>query len=105
MEDKNKLTGMIRDITLHYVKFYYDKYLKEQQKNILLGNEVIALVDNLYDEKQQGLRKYIRETLKTNLQEQYPKLLIENILMEMFQDRKYAKQRVVDEIIMYQKSK
>lgn len=105
MEDKNKLTGMIRDITLHYVKFYYDKYLKEKKKEKLGENEVMGLVDNLYDEKQQDLRKYIRETLKNNLKEQYPKLLIENILMEMFQDKKYAKQRVVDEIIMYQKSK
>ena len=47
----------------------------------------MGLVDNLYDEKQQDLRKYIRETLKNNLKEQYPKLLIENILMEMFQDK------------------
>lgn len=105
MEDKNKLTGMIRDITLHYVKFYYDKYLKEKNLNVLIENEVQNLVNNLYEEKQQDLRKYIRESLKGNLKEQYPRLLVENILMEMFQDKEYAKQRVVDEICMYQKTK
>ena len=104
-ENSNNLAGMIRDITLYYVKFYYDNYLKENNKTIIEEQELKNLIDNIYEVKQKDLRQYIRDTLKSNLKEQYPRMAVENILSEMFQDKTYAKQRVYEEIINYQNVK
>jgi uncharacterized membrane-anchored protein YjiN (DUF445 family) len=103
-EEKN-LAAMIRDITLYYVKFYYDNYLKENNKQLIEEKELHELIENIYELKQKDLRQYIRDTLKQNLQENYPRMAVENILSEMFQDKAYAKQRVFEEIISYQISK
>jgi len=49
------------------------------------------------------LKKYIRDTLKENLGVGYSSLAVENILLEMFNDSEYSKQRVLLEILEYQK--
>lgn len=103
-EEKN-LAAMIRDITLYYVKFYYDNFLKENNKEIIEEGELYDLIENIYELKQKDLRQYIRDTLKSNLKENYPRMSVENILSEMFQDKAYAKQRVFEEIINYQNTK
>ena len=103
-EEKN-LAAMIRDITLYYVKFYYDNFLKENNKEIIEEGELYDLIENIYELKQKDLRQYIRDTLKSNLKENYPRMSVENILSEIFQDKAYAKQRVFEEIINYQNTK
>lgn len=98
----NTLPKLIKDITLHYVKFYYDKHLKENNIIYIEEEDLKNLIDRLYNEKQKDLREYIRSTLKDNLKDQYPKITVENILVEMFDDQEYAKQRVMQEIILFQ---
>lgn len=100
-EDKT-LTNMIKDVTFHYIKFFYEKELKERNCNLLTNEEVSNLVRTLYHSKQDALKKYIRDTLKENLKENYPKLQVNMILLEMFEDADYAIQRVINEIINYQ---
>ena len=62
------------------------------------------LINNLYIEKSLDLKKYIRETLKENLKDQYSSFSVENILLEMFADPELSKHRVFLEIINYQNS-
>jgi len=62
-----------------------------------------AMIDRLYVEKAGELKKYIRDTLKENLGVGYSSLATENILLEMFNDPEYSKQRVLLEIVEYQK--
>ena len=102
MDIKRSLPSLIRDITLHYVKFYYEKYLKDNNISIIEETDLIKLLDDLYDEKQKDLRIYIRTTLKDNLKENYSPITTENILMEMFKDSILAKERVKVEILYYQ---
>jgi len=103
-EDKT-LTNMIKDITFHYLKFFYEKELENRKVNRLTDYDVSTLVNNLYETKSDNLKKYIRDTLKENLKESYPKLQVNMILLEMFQDTDYAIKRVINEIVNYQNLK
>jgi hypothetical protein len=53
-------------------------------------------------EKANELKKYIRDTLKENLNDKYNSFAVENILLEMFNDSEYSKKRVLLEISTYQ---
>ena len=103
-EDKT-LTNMIKDITFHYIKFFYEKELENRNTDRLSDSDVSTLVNSLYATKTDSLKKYIRDTLKDNLRENYPKLQVNMILLEMFQDTEYAIQRVINEIVNYQNLK
>jgi hypothetical protein len=101
MHNKTLIT-LIRDITMHYVKHYYDKYLVEKKLTVIPEEELRNLINTLYHENQDKLRKYIRKTLKSHLKENYRSMVIENILCKMFEDPKYSKERLSLEIINFQ---
>jgi hypothetical protein len=94
--------NLIRDITLHYIKHYYEKYLKDHHITIIPEQELSELVESLYVEKQKELRKYIRENMKSNQGAAYNTILVENALEEMFSDKDYGIRRVIMEITNYQ---
>lgn len=104
LQNNQTLPKIIKDITLHYIKYYYDKHLQENNINIIEKNDLKILIDTLYNEKQKDLRDYIRNTLKGNLKGDYPKTSVETILHEMFEDQNFAKEKVIQEILIYQKN-
>ena len=93
---------MVKDITYFFIKYYYEKELKDTNKQQLEDNHLKQLIDNLYQEKSNELKKYIRDTLKENLGGNYNTLAVENIILEMFNDPEYSKYRVYLEIVQYQ---
>ena len=97
------LTSMIRDITYFYIKHFYDKTLTETKQTKLENNMLSELIDNLYINKSLDLKKYIRDTLNENLENNYNSFAVENIILEMFNDPTYSKQRIYLEIVEYQK--
>lgn len=99
----NNLTSMVRDITYFFIKYYYDKELTDTNKKVLSEDNLKNMIDNLYVAKANDLKKYIRDTLKENLNESYNSFAVENIILEMFDDPEYSKHRVYLEIIEYQK--
>ena len=103
MATTNNLTTMVRDITYYYIKYYYDKEIQITGQRILSDDKLREMIDRLYVEKAVELKKYIRDTLKENLGASYSSLAVENILLEMFNDPEYSKQRVFLEIVDYQK--
>jgi hypothetical protein len=88
MSNNNNLTTMIRDITYFFIKFYYEKELKDTNKTKLEESHLRQMIDNLYVEKANELKKYIRDTLKENLNDKYNSFAVENILLEMFNEYK-----------------
>jgi hypothetical protein len=99
----NNLSTMVRDITYYFIKYYYDKELQISGLRILEEEHLGGMINRLYTEKASELKKYIRDTLKENLGTSYSSLAVENILLEMFNDPEYSKQRVFLEIMEYQK--
>jgi hypothetical protein len=100
----NNLTDLVKDVTYFYIKYFYEQELEKTKQKKLLENELHNLINNLYIEKSLDLKKYIRETLKENLKDQYSSFSVENILLEMFADPELSKHRVFLEIINYQNS-
>ena len=99
----NNLADMIKDITYFYIKYYYEKELTDTKQQTLSENDLKNMINKLYLEKTSELKKYIRDTLKENLKENYSSFSVENILLEMFSDPEYSKHRVYLEIIEFQK--
>ena len=50
------------------------------------------------------MKKYIRTSLKKNQGEEYNSIVVENILLEMFDDIEYAKNRLINEISSFQET-
>jgi hypothetical protein len=99
----SNLGDMVKDITYFYIKYYYEKQLKDTNQSKLTEIELKSMIDKLYIEKASDLKKYIRDTLKENLKDSYSSFSVENILLEMFNDPEYSKYRVFLEIMEYQK--
>jgi hypothetical protein len=100
----SNLTNLVKDITYFYIKYYYEQELEKTKQKKLQESDLKQMIDNLYVEKSTDLKKYIRETLKENLGDQYSSFSVENILLEMFADPEMSKHRVYLEIIEYQKT-
>jgi len=100
----NNLPSLVKDITYFYIKYFYEQELLNKKQKTLSESELHDLIDKLYTEKSLDLKKYIRDTLKENLKEEYSSFTVENILLEMFSDPEYSKHRVFLEIIEFQKT-
>jgi len=98
----NNLAEMVKDITYFYIKYYYEKELKDTNQLFLSETDLKKMIEKLYNEKSSELKKYIRDTLKENLKEKYSSFSVENILLEMFSDPEFSKHRVYLEIISFQ---
>ena len=98
----SNLADMVKDITYFYIKYYYEKELKDTNQNKLTESDLKNMINKLYLEKSSDLKKYIRDTLKENLKENYSSFSTENILLEMFSDPEYSKHRVFLEIMNFQ---
>ena len=98
------LPDMVKDITYFYIKYYYEKELKDTNQKILDETTLKNLINKLYFEKSLDLKKYIRDTLKENLKDKYSSFSVENILLEMFSDPEMSKHRVFLEIMDFQKN-
>lgn len=96
------LPNLMRDIIFHYIKYYYEKWLKDNDRKQMTQDEIVAFIEEYYNEKQKDMRKYIRTTLKQNLGAQYNKMAVENIFLEITQDPEFAKTRIRLEIEDYQ---
>ncbi len=96
------LADMVKDITYFYIKYYYEKELTDTNQTKLSETAIKTLINKLYVEKATELKKYIRDTLKENLKEDYSSFSTENILLEMFSDPEYSKHRVFLEIMNFQ---
>ena len=98
----NNLAGMVKDITYFFIKYYYEKELKETNQPKLTDEHLRNMINTLYQEKSNELKKYIRDTLKENLGNNYNSFAVENIILEMFNDPEYSKHRIYLEISEYQ---
>jgi hypothetical protein len=99
------LPNLIKDIIFYYVKFYYDKYLKDNAKSHMTDADIDAFIQTHYSDKVNEVRTYVRNSLKKNLADNYNSVATENILLEIFNDPAMAKERIKLEIVNYQKTK
>tara|TARA_B100000123_G_scaffold269728_1_gene246352 strand:+ start:454 stop:837 length:384 start_codon:yes stop_codon:yes gene_type:complete len=101
------LPNTIRNITFHFVKVHYNKYLEENKLNKIEPDKIPNVVNELYEEKEQDLKKYIRGTMRKNFPDYDKNFTLktstEEIILEMFDDPDFSKNRIIIEIENYQR--
>jgi hypothetical protein len=102
-QESVNLLDLVKQITIHYIEFYYNKFADSFPDKKVPESELRRFVDEMYETKQVDLKKYIRSSLKDNLGDKYSATATENLLLEMFADASYAKERVVQEILAKRK--
>ena len=102
MEDNRNTTNLIKDIIFYYVKYYYDKHLKDNNIQKINDEEVDSFVETLFNNNPGKFKKYIRDSLKKNQGDDYNSMIVENILLEIFDDMEFAKNRLITEINVFQ---
>ena len=104
-QEKLTLPNMVKDIVFFYIKHYYDKYLIKKNIKILSDSEIEEFISENYVNKQVKIKKYIRDSLKKNLGNEYNGIAVENLLLEIFNDDDLAQERLRLEIKNYQETK
>jgi len=98
--------SMVRDISIQFAKLHYEKYLEDRSISKIPDNEIRVVVDSMWTkEKRKQLADIIRKVLKDKLKEQYSSTAVESIILEMFEDAEYSKQRIILEIETHQNNK
>lgn len=100
--NEKTLPNLIKDIIFYYVKYYYDKFLKEHNIERMSDRDIDMFIQTNYSEKTNEVRNYVRNSLKKNLGTEYNSIATENILLEIFNDPELAKERIRLEIGNYQ---
>lgn len=106
MNQNINLPELIKKITFHFIKIHYNNYLEDNQINKIPDDKIEEVINKLYDDKNSELKKYIRGTLRKNFPDYDSNFTLkastEEIILEMFEDPEYAKNRLVLEINNYQ---
>jgi hypothetical protein len=103
------LPNTIKNIVFYYIKTHYNDYLSRNNLQFIEDNELPTVINNLYDTNSLDLKKYIRGTMRKNFPDYDRNFTLktstEEIILEMFEDPEYSKNRLVLEIQNYQKSR
>jgi len=96
---------LIRDLIMFYVKENYNQYLSEKSITSIPYSDLEMVINNLYSERKEHLKVFIKESLKKIMKEEYiGDLVLNNILIDIFRDDELCKNRIRMEIIEHQKS-
>ena len=97
------LETRITELIQFYVKTNYEAYLTQHKLTCIEDNKVKSVVSQLYTERREHLKGFVKQSLKQMLGDDYPgDLVILNILMNVFEDDEYCINRIVLEIRDYQ---
>lgn len=93
----------IQDLIFFYVKTNYSQYLKDKNLKFIPNDDISKIVSELYSDRKEHLKGFIKSGLKKILKDEYPgDLVIINIYTEIFQDDDLCKNRIIAEIKLYQ---
>ena len=96
---------LIQDLIMFYVKENYNNHLLEHNITLIPEEELESVIENLYSQRKDHLKGFIKESLKKIMGDDYPgDLLINNMLIDIFRDDQLCKNRIKLEITEYQKS-
>ena len=94
---------LIQDLIFFYVKENYKKYLQEKNIKIIDDNKLPSIIDELYIEKKNHLKKFLKNSLQEIMKQEYiGDLIVDNICYDIFNDDKLCKNRLILEIQLYQ---
>ena len=97
---------LIQDLIMFYVKENYNNHLLEHNITLIPEEELESVIENLYSQRKEHLKGFIKESLKKIMKDEYiGDLVVNNLLIDIFRDDKLCKNRIKLEISEYQKNK
>ena len=97
----------IADIELiiqNFIEEQYKKYLFDKQILTIENEKLKEVIHQIYDNNIKLIKIEIRNKLKEKYQHAYSSLKVENIIVDIFNDRESNINKIVDEILYIQES-
>lgn len=98
------LTESVQTLAYNFAKYHYNKYLETKHISKIEETDILSVVEGIFtDEKSKELKLFIRKSLKNICGDNYNSFAVENIINEMFSDKKLVIERICLEIRNFQK--
>ena len=97
--------GILENIKLYVFNIIEDEYKKYLQSNKLLlleRSQLMHIIDDYYTNNSKTIKTKLRDTLKEQYKDEYNSGLIENILLDIFQEKDLNIIKITNEIILIQ---
>jgi len=88
----------IKTILLEYLKNEYKKYLNDNKILCIKKSNINEIANSFYNNNIKEIKQEIRSNMREQYQNDYPSGIIENIILDLFQDSKDNIEKVVNEI-------
>ena len=96
------ISDEIKNIGFNFIRNKYQEYLQSNKILLIKENVIKKIITELYDTNIKVLKQEIRNTLKNKHKEDYPSAMVENILLDLFQEKEMNIANAVKEIILIQ---
>ena len=88
----------IKTILLEYLKNEYKNYLNNNKILCIKKSNINEIAKSFYNNNIKEIKQEIRSNMRKQYQDDYPSGIIENIILDLFQDSKDNIEKVVTEI-------
>ena len=96
------LLDNIKNIVNTYIEQYYNNYINQYKILKIKEENLQDIITAVYEENSKDLKTHIRTKLREIYNDEYPSGSVENILLDIFQDKNIGINKVVDEISVNQ---
>ena len=93
----------IKTIAFNYIENSYQNYLHNNNLLLIKEEKLSNVINEIYNNESKELKHIIRSKLKEKYKESYPSASVENIILDIFQDKTFNIQKTIDEIAFIQK--
>jgi hypothetical protein len=100
---KANIIDTIKHSIFTIIEDEYKNYLKSHNILLIEDSQLLTIVTEFYNSNVKNIKSRIRETLKTNNNEDYNSGLVENILLDIFQEKTINIMKIVNELTIIQK--
>ena len=99
---KLNILESIKSCAFNIIEDEYKNYLQSHKLLTLERSKLISIIEDHYTNNSKSIKSKIREHLKTMYSEEYNSAMIENILLDLFQERELNIIKITNEIILIQ---
>ena len=96
------ISDEIKNIGFNFIRNKYQEYLQSNKILLIKENVIEKIITELYDTNIKVLKQEIRNTLKNKHKEDYPSAIVENILLDLFQEKEMNIANAIKEILLIQ---
>ena len=99
---KTNIINTIKDCIFNIIEEEYKNYLKSNNILLIEDSKLLQIVTDFYNANVKNIKSKIRETLKESASEDYNSGLVENILLDIFQEKTINIMKIVNELTLIQ---